>query len=164
MDMGIIKSLKDQYKRKLSNYALLNIEKDENIFNNLNILIAMVWLEKIWSNLDKVIIVNCWVKCGLYLLSDKNNEYEMVNDLKNDNEKSISLNNILFDEQFDKENLKNEDLKLVRKKLLEISNLLANRKNCYGILTKNLRHSDEMINILNKEVHGKESIVHFFSH
>lgn len=103
MDMGIIKSLKDQYKRKLSNYALLNIEKDENIFNNLNILIAMVWLEKIWSNLDKVIIVNCWVKCGLYLLSDKNNEYEMVNDLKNDNEKSISLNNILFDEQFDKE-------------------------------------------------------------
>lgn len=68
LDMGIIKCLKQQYRKMLVRkvVGLLDVRKDDSsVVLKINILQAIHYLATSWKKIDPTVIQNCFAKCGV---------------------------------------------------------------------------------------------------
>lgn len=65
MDAGIIAALKLRYKRMHMERALDNLDAEVKNIYKVDVLTAMRWFKRAWTELPSSIIANCWHHTGL---------------------------------------------------------------------------------------------------
>ncbi|UYV63426.1 hypothetical protein LAZ67_2004032 [Cordylochernes scorpioides] len=64
-DMGIIKALKDQYRKRMITYLLTCMEEKKNA--KVHLLFAISWLEDAWVGVSSSTIKNCFSHSGFVM-------------------------------------------------------------------------------------------------
>lgn len=66
LDAGVIACVQQRYRRKLYECALFLIENENNReLCSVNLLQAMQWVSTIWSDIEGMVIYNCWEQTKL---------------------------------------------------------------------------------------------------
>ena len=66
LDAGIIRSLKNQFRKRQVENALTQIQKKETTdLYKIDLKETLKWMSEIWANLDERNVSNCWYSTGL---------------------------------------------------------------------------------------------------
>ena len=83
MDQGVIRSIKDHYRRKTVRLYIKAREKDDGSVPRISILLAMKLLVSSWDDASKETIDNCFKKAGI---SESNQKEAIADDDDDDND------------------------------------------------------------------------------
>jgi hypothetical protein len=72
LDQGIIKCVKSQYRKQLFSFILEKFDVVQDPIKSIKIIDSIIYIKKIWDNLDKKIIINCWKHAELVHINDIN--------------------------------------------------------------------------------------------
>jgi hypothetical protein len=81
MDQSPINALKSKYKKKLSEFLILNCDKNMSFpewLKKVNLLTSVEWIAESWKTLKVSTIRNSWNKIGLDWLEPDGNESELA--------------------------------------------------------------------------------------
>ena len=100
LDAGIIRNFKVKYQKSLVKYVLLRINDNAyaaEIVQDLNILMAIRWVQRAWKDVTPSTVKRCFEKCGF-----REGDDELMEDIDKDEEFSVLVKELSSDVSPDK--------------------------------------------------------------